>query len=163
LLFAALRPEPAAPGREGVVAYDLATGRQIKARPAVENPPELRPDETLATRPAEPSAAKPQAGSEPLPRPALKVDETLGRSGGWYVQVGSFANQANARGALQKLFGMGLPTAIQPVPAGPTLWYRVRVGPYAAEGAALEALARIKKGGYPDAKLVRPEGAAKGN
>jgi DedD protein len=169
LLFAALLPEPEPREREGVVAYDLATGRRIAARPPVENPPELRPDETLAARPAEapPESkpeAKPETKPEPLPRPALKVDETLGRSGGWYVQVGSYSSQANARNALQKLFGMGLPTAIQSVSVGTTLWYRVRVGPYASERAALDALARIRKSDYRDAKLVRPEGApARGN
>jgi cell division protein FtsN len=165
LLFAALLPEPAPREREGVVAYDLATGRRIAARPPDETPPELRPDETHAARPAEaPPEPKPQAKPEPLARPALKVDETLGQGGGWYVQVGSYSSQANARGALQKLFGLGLPTAIQQVPVGKTLWYRVRVGPYPAEGAALEALARIRKNGYADARLVRPEGApARGN
>lgn len=160
LLFAALLPEPAAPEREGVVAYDLATGRQIGGRAPVENPPELRSDETLAAGPAEPPpAAKPA----PLPRPVLKVDETLGAGGGWYVQVASFSDEQNARKAQQQLTGMRLATVVQRVPVNGIQWYRVRVGPYPAEGAALEALTRIKKGGYPDAKLVRPEGVAKGN
>jgi hypothetical protein len=70
----------------------------------------------------------------------------------------------NARGALRKLSGMGLGTVIQPVKVETTVWYRVRVGPYAAEGAALAALARIRKNGYADARLVRPEaGPVKGN
>jgi cell division protein FtsN len=155
LLFAALLPEPAPPGRdEGVVTYDLRTGRQLGTAP-VENPPALRPEDKLVvTRPAD-KPPEPVA----LPRPALKVDESLGSAGGWYVQVGSFSSQANARSALQKLFGMGLKTAIQPVKVETTVWYRVRVGPYPAEGAALEALARIRKSGYADARLVRPEAA----
>lgn len=160
LLFAALLPEPGPAGHgEGVVAYDLRTGRRLGALPAVEKPPELKPEEQLSARPVEsPSAAA------PVPRPSLKVDETLGASGGWFVQVGSYSNQANARNALQKLFGMGLPTVIQSVTVGKTLWYRVRVGPFPAEGAALDALARIKQGGYDTARLVRPEpAAAKGN
>lgn len=154
LLFAALLPEPAPPvPGEGVVAYDLRTGRQLGERPPVEYPPELKPEEALVARPAE--TAPPPA---PLRRPVLKVDETLG-PGGWFVQVGSFSNQANARKALQELFGMGLPTVIQSVSVGQT-WYRVRVGPYATEGAALEGLTRIRKSGYPDAKLVRPDPVA---
>ena len=179
LLFAALLPAPGTPGRDGVVAYDLQTGRQIGLAP-VEHPPELKPEEHLLARPAaapvetpadepaeapvEPPPPAPKPAVEPpLPRPALKVDDSLGSRGGWYVQVGSYSSQSNARNALQKLFGMGLKTAIQPVSAGQSLWYRVRVGPFASERAALEALARIKKGGYPDAKLVRPETAGKGN
>jgi cell division septation protein DedD len=159
LLFAALLPEPAPPApTEGMVAYDLGSGGRLGARPSVESPPELKPEQALVPRPAE--AAPPPA---PLPRPALKVDETLG-SGGWFVQVGSFSSQANARGALQKLFGMGLETVIQTVKVETTQWYRVRVGPYRTEGEALAALARIRKNGYKDAKLVRPEAApARGN
>lgn len=160
LLFAALLPEPQPPGPgEGVVAYDLRSGRRIGALPPVEHPPELKPEDSLSARPAE---TPPEPA--PLPRPALKVDETLGAAGGWFVQVGSYSNQANARNALQKLFGMGLPTVIQSVTVGQTLWYRVRVGPFPAEGAALAALTRVKKNGYPDAKLTRPEAApTKGN
>ena len=153
LLFAALLPGPQPPGPgEGVVAYDLRTGRRIGARPPVENPPELKPEDALSARTAE-AAPEPK----PLPRPALKVDETLDAAGGWFVQVGSYSNQANARGALQKLFGMGLKTVIQTVKVETTQWYRVRVGPYPTEGEALAALARIRKSGHPDAQLVRPE------
>jgi DedD protein len=160
LLFAALLPGPgpATPGA-GVVAYDLRTGRQLGARPPVERPPELKPEPALVERPA--AAAPPPA---PLPRPALKVDETLG-AGGWFVQVGSFSSEANARGAQQKLYGMGLPTVVQTVRVDPKVWYRVRVGPYRTEGEALAALARVRRSGHAEAKLVRPEtpAPAKGN
>jgi cell division protein FtsN len=168
LLFSALLPEPGRRGQEqGVVAYDVRTGRQIGALSPVENPPELKADDKLAQRPAETQApavraADPAATAEPRPepsRPALKVDETLKAVGGWYVQVGSFNNAVNARGAAQKLFGMGLQTAIQSVSVAQTQWYRVRVGPFATEAAALDALARVKKADYRDAKLVRPDSA----
>jgi len=163
-LLATLLPDPQPPARDDgpVVAFDLRTGQPISPAPMppVEHPPVLKPEEKLAERPA---AKTPEAA--PLPRPVLKVDETLDQAGGWFVQVGSYSSQANARNALQKLFGMGLPTVIQSVSVGKTLWYRVRVGPYGAEGAAAAALARIRKNGYPTAKLVRPEpaNAAKGN
>lgn len=162
-LVASLLPEPHPPDRGDAVVYDLRTGAELSpgTRAPVENPPELKAEDTLAERPAEPA---PQAAPPVERRPALKVDETLGQPGGWFIQVGSYSSQANARNALQKLFGMGLPTVIQSVSVGQT-WYRVRVGPYAAEGAALAALSRIKQNGYTDAKLVRPESdpAPKGN
>ena len=106
-----------------------------------------------------------ELGAAALPRPVLKVDETLEQPGGWFVQVGSFSNEANARKALQDLFGMGLPTVIQSVAVGTALWYRVRVGPYPGEGAAQAVLNRVRKNGYSTAKLVRPETdpAPKGN
>jgi cell division septation protein DedD len=156
MIVAALLPEPGPRDpADGVVAYDLSPGREVGAMPLppVERPPSLKPEDRLG--PARPAEQAPAAA--PLPRPALKVDETLDRGGGWFVQVGSYSNQANARGALQKLFAMGLPTVIQSVSVGKTLWYRVRVGPYAAEGQAAAALVRIRKNGYETAKLVRPE------
>ena len=169
-LVASLLPEPGPGDRGGnTVVYDLRTGEQLgaPARPLVEHPPELKTEDRLEQRPAEPGAAPaltPAPTPPPPRRPALKVDETLGQPGGWFIQVGSFSSQANARKALQELFGMGLPTVIQSVSVGQT-WYRVRVGPYAAESAALAALGRIKQNGYKDAKLVRPESdpARKGN
>lgn len=160
MLVAALLPEPGAEVRDGVVAYDLRSGREIGTMPlpSVEHPPALKPEEKLA---APRTQGQAQALTPaPLPRPALKVDESLAGAAGWFVQVGSYASQANARGALEKLFGMGLETKIQSVPVGDKTWYRVRVGPYPAEGAALGALARIKQAGYPDAKLIRPESGA---
>jgi cell division protein FtsN len=162
-LVASLLPGPRATNRDGgAVVYDLRTGVELSAgaRPPVENPPELKTEDALAQRPVEP---EPQVAPPVERRPALKVDETLGQPGGWFIQVGSFSTQANARKALQELFGMGLPTVIQSVAVGKALWYRVRVGPYPAEGAALAALAQIKQNGYKDAKLVRPEPASKGN
>ena len=164
-LVASLLPEPQTANRgNGTVIYDLRTGVELSAsaRAPVENPPELKTEDTLVQRPAEP---EPTAAPPAERRPALKVDETLGQPGGWFIQVGSYSNQANARGALQKLFGMGMTTVLQPVKVGQNTWYRVRVGPYPAEGAALAALGRIKQSGYTDAKLVRPESdpARKGN
>ena len=159
-LVASLLPEPRKGDRAGdTVVYDLRTGEQLgaPARASVEHPPELKAEEKLETRPEEPAPAPAAAPPTAPRRPALKVDETLGQPGGWFIQVGSFSTQANARKALQKLFGMGLPTVIQTVPAEQKVWYRVRVGPYPAENAALAALSRIKQNGYTDARLVRPE------
>lgn len=173
-LFASLLPEPDDErGDDIVAAYDLRTGLPIRPPVAeqapVEHPPTLKSDDTLTGPEAQDApldAAEPPPEAEPLTRPALRVDQTLAsRSGGWFVQVGSFSNEANARGALQKLFGMGLPTVIQSVSVGRNLWYRVRVGPYPAEAPALAALAKIKKNGFNTARLVRPENVTtpKGN
>ncbi len=153
-------PEPAPRREEAIVAYDLRTGKPIGTMPLppVEHLPALKPVEKLEPRSS--AAVLAAAPAAPAARPALKVDETLDKTGGWFVQVGSYSSQANARNALQKLFGMGLPTVIQSVAVGKTLWYRVRVGPYPAEGAALSALARIRKNGYATAKLVRPDPGA---
>lgn len=142
-IVASVLPDPQRAGRAGegaVVTYDLRTGQAMTTMPA-----------------AAPPAAEP-APEAPPPRKALKVDETLGEDPSqWYVQIASFESQANARNALQKLYGLGLPTTIQSVSVGKNLWYRVRVGPYPDEAVASQALATVRKQGYPLSKLVRPE------
>lgn len=157
-LVASLLPEPgprsAAPASR-VVTYDLRTGQAVRSAPTV--PEELPPE-------SGPAAGEPAPVAPPdAPRPNLKVDESLEpAAGGWYLQIGSFESQTNARNVLQKLYGAGLPTTIQSMSVGKKLWYRVRVGPYADEAAAQQALATVRKQGYPLAKVVRPEAPAPG-
>lgn len=89
------------------------------------------------------------------PRPALKVDETLGEPEGWFVQVASFGDQGRARTSLQQLYGRGLPAIIQSVTVGNALMYRVRLGPFEGEARAREVLALVGTE-YRDARLVPP-------
>lgn len=154
---ASLLPDPAprAPSSSRpAVTYDLRTGEPVgmAAAPETQPEPEAQADAESA---AEPEQASP-------PRPALKVDDTLGGPGAWYLQIGSFGNQSNATGVLQKLYNAGLPARIDMPRIDKKLWYRVRVGPYADEAAAQQALAEVRKLGYPLAKVVRPEPAAAG-
>ena len=151
-LLASLLPDPGPRGDAGaarVVTYDLRTGEALAP----------------ATAPAAPQSQDGglPAGDTPEPRPALKVDETLGSAAdGWFLQIGSFESQTNARNVLQKLYGAGLPTTIQSLSVGKKLWYRVRVGPFPDEAAAQQALVTVRKQGYPLAKVVRPEAPARG-
>lgn len=150
------RPAGAAGGR--VVTYDLRTGAELA--PA-SSEPEPEPE---AAVPADEGAAAPApAGGLATPRPTLKVDERLGAPApapAWQLQIGSFENQANARNALQKLYGAGLPATIQSMTVDKKLWYRVRVGPYADEAAAQKALAAVRQQGFPLATIVRPDTAS---
>jgi len=148
-LLASLLPDPGprdAVGAGRVVTYDLRTGQALTApEPATEPEPETQ----QADVPADAARA---------PHPTLRVDETLeSGAGSWFLQIGSFESQTNARNVLQKLYGAGLPTTIQSMAVGKKLWYRVRVGPYPDEASALEALAIVRKQGYALAKVVRPE------
>lgn len=143
-------PRPGAARVPAVVTYDLRTGKPVARHdqpPAIPTATDVEPEERQAAAPAEPAV-----------RPTLKVDDTLGGEAyGWYVQVGSFESQGNARRVLETLYGLGLPTTIQSVSVGRTLWYRVRVGPYPGEDAATRALATVRGAGYGSARLVRPE------
>lgn len=153
-LLASLLPDPARRGPAGasqVVTYDLRTGQPLGVREDAAQPaaPVTAPEAAADAAPVTPASG---------PRPMLKVDESLGTApGAWYLQIGSFENQVNARNVLQKLYGVGLPTTIQSLAVGKKLWYRVRVGPFANEAAAQEALAKVRQQGYPLARIVRPD------
>jgi cell division septation protein DedD len=152
-IVASVLPDPARPaGAAGgrVVTYDLRTGAELG--PAARTVERRRPDVTVAPDNGAPATAA------VAPRPQLKVEERLAAPAhGWYLQIASFESQANARNALQKLYGAGLPATIQSMTVGNKLWYRVRVGPYADEAAAQKALATVRQQGFPLARLVRPD------
>lgn len=143
-VLASLLPDARKTGRSGdtqVVTYDLGTG--------------LRLDESQLAAAEE----IPEVVPAPPPRTAVQLQESLalGSAETWFVQIGSFENEANARAVLVKLKQSRMPTSIQSVQVGKGLWYRVRVGPYPAEAHAQDALGAIRRQGYSGAKLVRPE------
>lgn len=137
------------------------------AEPDAGRPQTTAPVKTPAAVPTpvisgEGKTATPSAAANPVLRsghPSLKVDESFGAATNtsWYVQVGSFSSRDNARSVLQKLFKQGLPAMMQNVTVGKALWYRVRVGPYASETPAQQALSAVRAQGYPAAKVVRPD------
>jgi cell division septation protein DedD len=145
-VLASLLPDVRTTGRSGntqVVTYDLGTGLQLD-----ESPPAPVEEEVPENPPAPPPS---RTAVQLQESPALSSVET------WFVQVGSFEDEANARRVLVKLKQLRMPTSIQSVQVGKGLWYRVRVGPYPAEAHAQEALGTIRRQGYSGAKLVRPE------
>ncbi len=160
-VLAALLPDARTPYQSGgapVVTYDLSTGMLLDESPAAAEesgvneetpaPSALAQGETETPdvpAPETPAEIQPQESQAPVP------------SESWFVQVGSFENEANARAVLVKLYQLKMPTAIQSVRVGKALWFRVRVGPYPAEEPAQKALGTIRRQGYDGARLMRPE------
>ena len=68
----------------------------------------------------------------------------------WWVQVGAFADQSNARRAVERLEAAGEHPVIVEGPGGLA---RVRVGPFDAERAVENAIERIRSD-WPEAVLV---------
>lgn len=85
------------------------------------------------------------ASPRPVPPPASAVPQSAAQAG-WYVQVGAFANAANARATAARVGG-GI------VQAGRL--HRVRTGPYASEAAARAALGGLAAKGYRGARVTR--------
>ncbi len=73
----------------------------------------------------------------------------------WAVQLGSFASHANADKLMRQLKSQGFSVYVVPGGSGPSLRYRVRIGPMPDRGAAAQAAAKLKSLGQT-ASLVAP-------
>lgn len=93
-----------------------------------------------------PAASAPEPEPEPVaPRAAAAAPAAAAPESGWVVQVGTFANEANARRLEQKLQAGGESTLTERVRLDSGEAVRLRVGPFAEREAAQQALARIRK------------------
>ena len=108
------------------------------------DPPELDRLALRWGRPASPRAVAPPAMLAELRQRWHMIPPT---PTGYFVQVGAFADRLRAESVAASLAAR--------VDATSELW-RVRLGPYADEQSAREALARALGQGYQDARLVPP-------
>jgi len=100
-------------------------------------PPRPESLETGAPAPISPSAKPTMAGKA------------------WAVQLGSFASRANADKLVRQLKAQGFSVYVVSGGSGPSLRYRVRIGPMADRGTATQAVAKLKSAGQV-ASLVPP-------
>jgi DedD protein len=82
------------------------------------------------------SPAKPAPSAAPLSK-SLK---------GWYVQVGSFGQEMNAKGLQDRLLASGFKAQLQEIEIGVKRAYRVLVGPSATRAEAEKLAASLKSG-----------------
>ena len=93
-----------------------------------------------ATKSAETARAKPTAA---VKAPAEDL-ATVGSAPGFYINVGLFADESNARKAQSRLLNEGLPAFRQTLDGAKGTRVRVRVGPYASRSQAEAAAATVK-------------------
>lgn len=136
------RPEDSAPAQSGDPA---AMASDAVTQPAATAP---APDPAAAAAPA------PAAPPEPPPAPV--------RDGQFVVNLGSFANQANARALLQRLQAAGLAAYAESIQVDGKPALRLRAGPYAVRGEAEAArvAARRVEAGLPAAVVSLDADAA---
>lgn len=96
--------------------------------------PEKKP--TTETKPPAPVVSKVPAKTTPAATTPAK---------GWAVQVGVFANAANAAKLADKLKGQGYRVILENIAQGSEKRVRLRVGPFADKAAAQQAQAKIQK------------------
>ncbi len=68
-----------------------------------------------------------------------------------YVEIGSYADAANAMAALRRLSGLGYRTAQRDQKIGDTVGKAILAGPFADRQALVTALTRLRANGYPRA------------
>ena len=103
--------------------------------------PEVKAEPEPAPAPAK--VAAPQNLPAKKPPPPAAVQKTLK---GWFVQVGSFGQEMNAKGLQDRLVAGGFKTELQKIEIGNKHAYRVLVGPSASRAEAEKQAASLKTG-----------------
>jgi len=93
--------------------------------------------------------------TEPAPVAAKPVVETPARADSWWVQLGSFSQEANAQRLVQSLTKAGFDARISPLRSKDKTLYRVRAGPAANRAAAEGLRTRLADAGH-NGTLVAP-------
>ncbi len=75
-------------------------------------------------------------------------------SGSYYVQVGSFSQQANAD-SMQRAIESVAPSSVARVDINGAVWWRLRAGPFVTSEDAAQALDKIRSLGAPDARVMK--------
>src|SRR3984957_16004967 len=154
----AVAPEPARN-----ITVDLSTSKPPEPEPVADaassaRPPEMRgptAPSAAGTMPAAPASAAHLETAGPAPPSSAPAAKPAASSGAWAVQLGSFASRANADKLVRPLKGQGFAVYLVPGGSGFALRYRVRVGPMADRGAAVQVAAKLKALGHP-ASFVPP-------
>jgi DedD protein len=104
---------------------------------------------TSAPPPARPAAAAVPPAPAPPPAPARAAPAPT-QSGAWMVQLGSFANRANAERLARQLRARGFQAAVSQGSSGRRL-FRVRAGPTQTRAAAEALAAKLRAAGHKGA------------
>ena len=134
-LHPSCRSAPGAGRRQGRAPPQRPSPPQAKARASTPDAPAAPPDTTASASTA-----------QPLP--------AVGTAPGYYINVGLFAEEANARKAQARLLNEGLPAFRQETRVGKKRRLRVRVGPYSDRADADAAAITIRAMGL-DALVAR--------
>ncbi|MDH3453082.1 MAG: SPOR domain-containing protein, partial [Gammaproteobacteria bacterium] len=121
------------------VAKSAPVPAQETAKPAPRDKPAARSSAPVAPPPKKSESAQAPVKSVTANAATARVADTAPAiDRGWAVQLGSFAQQANARRLAQEVGGKGFPTYLVPLRRSGRTLYRVRVGPRETRGEAEE-------------------------
>lgn len=115
--------------------------------PASRSAPVAKPGTPAKSSRTPPPAPAASVAAAPATAPSLAASETpppVGTLPGYYINVGLFADESNARKAQARLLNEGLPAFRQELEQAGGRRIRVRVGPYATRAQADAAAASIR-------------------
>ena len=132
---APVHPAPAAPHAKAAETPSLHTaGKRKTQTSAASAKPTTQPA-------AAPAATRPSAAA---PEPPVSAASPVGSAPGYYLNIGLFAEEANARRAQAKLLNANLPAFRQTFATKNGERTRVRVGPFATPAEAQKAATHIR-------------------
>jgi DedD protein len=107
------------------------------------------PPEPVRNEPAKPVVEPPTSAPAPARTAArpLASNTAAPTSGGWAVQIGSYAKEATAERIAKQLRDQGQNAFVMPVKSGGATLYRVRIGPMKDRATAEAALRTVKSAG----------------
>lgn len=157
----AAAPAPTEPASQAIATNAQSPDTPRSAKPTAANNEKTKapPPASKASVPAKASAPAPAASktasatksaepARPKPTAAAKAPvedlATVGSAPGFYINVGLFADESNARKAQSRLLNEGLPAFRQTLDGAKGTRVRVRVGPYASRSQAEAAAAIVK-------------------
>jgi DedD protein len=146
----AARPQPSTPAAPAMPAAEPA------AAPAASDPGQPAAGAPAAV-PTIPPVSTPSAAAPPHAAPAPSSSPPMNpppaaAAGAYMVQLGSFANRANAERLAQQVHALGYPVAVSRGTTGRRL-YRVQAGPARDRAAAEQMAAKLHAQGH-DGKVV---------
>ena len=142
-----------APGKTPTPAAESAASNARPPEAASGIPPGGNAAGGAAASGAAPSVRLETAAPPPTSAAAAAKPTTAGRA--WAVQLGSFASRDNADKLLRQLRAQGFSVFMLSGGSGPSLRYRVRIGPMADRGAAAQEVAKLQSLGHA-ATVVPP-------
>lgn len=154
------KPAPASPDAQAEKAMPAQAPAQPQApQTALPAPAKIEELVPAAAVPAEPAAA----AKEPAPQPKRKDEKPAAgtsrqESVPYVIQLGAFANQANAKERQSRLAALKVKFYTETVKTASGDKLRVRAGPYATRQEAERAQAKLKAAGIQDGVVAEKKG-----
>ena len=123
----------------GQADQDQVWTRKVPAKLVADKTKKAAPQVTVSTK---------SAATDPI---AVQPRAKAAAAGGAYVQVGTFGQPDNAKGASARLQALGLPVAISKITKGGKALQIVLAGPFGTGAEAQQALSALRGSGFGDA------------